>query len=90
MTGPSVPQRVGARVRAARKAADMTQAQLAARVGVTRGAISRLEAGGRDTTVTRLAAICEVLDLDLIDLSASGPARTAPAEAQRSTSPEAA
>lgn len=90
MTGPSVPQQVGALVSAARKAAGMTQAQLAARVGVTRGAISRLEAGARDTTVTRLTAICEVLDLDLIDLSAPGSARTAPAEAQAGTNPEAA
>ena len=65
MTGSTVPQRVGQRVREARKAAGMTQAELGQRVGVTPSAIAHLEAGIRDTTVTRLTAIAEVLGLDL-------------------------
>lgn len=61
--GLSVPQRVGQRVREARKAAGMTQAELGEEIGVTGAAIAHLEAGTRDTTVTRLTAIAQVLDL---------------------------
>ena len=70
MSALTVPQRVGRAVREAREAAGMTQAGLGARVGVTGPAIGHIEAGIRDTTVTRLAAIAEVLHLDLGDLLA--------------------
>jgi len=65
VNGPTVPQQVGSRVREAREAAGMTQAQLALRAGFTRGAIGHLETGRRDTTVTRLVAIAGIVHLDL-------------------------
>jgi putative transcriptional regulator len=68
MTGLTVPQRVGQRIREARTAAGMTQAELGEQVGVTAAQIAHLEAGVRDTTVTRFAGIVQVLHLDLRDL----------------------
>lgn len=63
-----IPELIGGRVRAARQREGMSQAELAQRIGVTRSAVSHLEAGHRDTTVTRLAAIVRVLPVDLSDV----------------------
>lgn len=60
----SVRAQVGARIREAREAAKMTQAQLGAAAGVTRSMIEHLERGRADTTVTRLVAIAAALGLE--------------------------
>ena len=64
----TVPEIVGQRVREGRMAAGMTQAELGSLVGVTRSGIAHLEAGVRDTTVSRLAAIAAVIKVDLRDV----------------------
>lgn len=45
----------------ARKEAGLTGAQLAERLGVTQGMVSRWESGANSLTVTRLAEIAEAL-----------------------------
>jgi transcriptional regulator with XRE-family HTH domain len=50
-------------LRQARKAAGLKQAELASALGITQAAISLIESGGRDTTLTMAchwAAICKV------------------------------
>lgn len=47
---------------------DMSQEQLANRIGSTKSSISRWETGERDTTAGVLAAIAEALQCDVPDL----------------------
>jgi DNA-binding XRE family transcriptional regulator len=56
---------VGRRVRGARLAAGLSQAQLAQRIGMTRSSVSNLEAGRQDMNITRIAGILSALGLDL-------------------------
>lgn len=56
---------VGEQVRAARRAAGLTQRELAARVGTGRAEISRVECGGTGTTLTTLLKIAEAMDLNV-------------------------
>jgi DNA-binding XRE family transcriptional regulator len=72
MTGLTVQQRVGMRVRAAREAARLTQQELAGMIGLARSSVANLEAGNQDITVSRLAMLAEVLKLDLADLIREG------------------
>jgi transcriptional regulator with XRE-family HTH domain len=72
MTGLTVQQRVGMRVRAAREAARLTQQELAGMIGLARSSVANLEAGKQDITVSRLAMLAEVLKLDLADLIREG------------------
>lgn len=65
-------RRAGARVRAARESAGMSQAQLAERIGLVRSSVSNLEAGRQDMTISRLAGIAAVLSLDLAELVTLG------------------
>jgi len=53
-------------VRAARERADITQEELAARIGNTQPAIARLEAGGVTPNLTTLRRIAAALGLDLV------------------------
>ena len=60
---------IGQRVRAARVAATLSQAQLAQRVGVAQAAISRIERDEtRDPGVLIVAGIARALDLSLDEL----------------------
>lgn len=61
-------RRAGVRVRDARKAAGMTQQQLADRIGIARSSVANLEAGRQDMTISRLAGIALILNLDLAAL----------------------
>lgn len=64
-------RRVGEHIRAARQAAEMTQAQLAEKLGLTRTSIVNLEAGRQDIGLSRLAALTSILKLDLLALVAA-------------------
>ncbi|MBI3770848.1 MAG: helix-turn-helix transcriptional regulator [Deltaproteobacteria bacterium] len=57
---------IAERVRHARERLDMTQAQLAARIGSTQPAVARLEAGGVTPNLDTLHRIAEALGLELI------------------------
>lgn len=56
---------VGDQVRDARKAAGLTQRELAARMGTSQAAIARLEAGGVGATLTTLQNVATALDLEV-------------------------
>lgn len=55
---------LGQRLRAARERRRITQAELAARVGVSRATIARLEAGDLVVSLAILVRVLEVLALD--------------------------
>lgn len=56
------------RMKAARVASDMSQADLAAAVGATRQTIGLIEAGGYNPSLKLCIAICKVLGCTLDDL----------------------
>ncbi|MDO5503739.1 MAG: helix-turn-helix transcriptional regulator [Actinomycetia bacterium] len=56
------------RMKLARIAHDMTQADLAGAVGVTRQTISMIEAGAHNPTLKLCIDICRTLDTDLNSL----------------------
>lgn len=56
------------RIKLARVACDMSQAQLAEAVGVTRQTIGLIEAGGYNPTLNLCIAICKVLGKTLDEL----------------------
>lgn len=55
-------------MKAARAAADLSQADLAQTVGVTRQTIGLIEAGGYNPTLNLCVAICKALRVTLNDL----------------------
>ena len=64
----SVPGKKNLRMKAARAAAGLSQADLAEAVGVTRQTIGLIEAGGYNPTLNLCVAICKVLRVTLNDL----------------------
>lgn len=56
------------KLKAARAERDMTQAELAAAVGVTRQTMNAIEKGEYNPTIKLCRAICRVLDRTLDDL----------------------
>ena len=63
---------VGGKVRDARKAAGLSQRELAARMGTSQAAVARLEAGGVGATLTTLQKTAAALDLKVtVELSAA-------------------
>lgn len=56
------------KLKAARAEKDMTQAELAAAVGVTRQTMNAIEKGEYNPTIKLCRAICRVLDRTLDDL----------------------
>ena len=78
MTGLTVQQRVGMRVRAARSAAGMTQEEVGQRIGLVRSSVANLEAGNQDMPISKLAALAAVLQLDLADLIREGDLPASP------------
>lgn len=68
---------IGSNVRRLRKAAGVSQAELANRMGVDRAYVSGLELGQRNPTAITLWHLAEALDVQLVDLVAA-PARTRP------------
>jgi ribosome-binding protein aMBF1 (putative translation factor) len=56
---------VGKRVREARKAAGLSQRELARRMGTSQAAVDRLEAGGVGATLTTLQRVATALGLEV-------------------------
>lgn len=63
-----MPAKKNLRMKAARAAAGLSQADLAEAVGVTRQTIGLIEAGGYNPTLNLCVAICKVLRVTLNDL----------------------
>lgn len=57
--------RVGEQIRDAREAAELSQRELAQRMGTSKAAIARLEAGGVGATLTTLQRAASALNLDI-------------------------
>lgn len=62
-TPSGAPVRVGARLRACRKAQGLTIEQVAAATGLTRGFLSRVERDETSPSVSTLVTLCQVLSL---------------------------
>jgi transcriptional regulator with XRE-family HTH domain len=62
---PGLAERVGARIRELRLDAEMTQRQLADRIGVHRPVMGRIERGIHQTDLRTIALIADVLGLDV-------------------------
>lgn len=67
-------KRVGARLRTARVNAGLTQAEVAALIEVGRSSVANMEAGRQELTVSRLAILASVLEVDLAGLVGEGEA----------------
>lgn len=63
-----MPSKKNLRMKAARAAAGLSQADLAKAVGVTRQTIGLIEAGGYNPTLNLCVAICKALRVTLNDL----------------------
>lgn len=63
-----MPGKKNLRMKAARAAIGLSQADLAKAVGVTRQTIGLIEAGGYNPTLNLCVAICKVLRVTLNDL----------------------
>ncbi len=63
---------IGARVKVARKCRDMTQAQVAAKMGISQPRFAQLELGRGQWTVEQLARAARVLGIDLAHLADHG------------------
>lgn len=63
-----MPAKKNLRMKAARAAAGLSQADLAQIVGVTRQTIGLIEAGGYNPTLNLCVAICKALRVTLNDL----------------------
>ena len=70
-----VRQIVGLSVRRCRRAAGISQAELAARMGVDRAYISGLELGQRNPTVITLWHLAKALGVDFRQIFREGPIR---------------
>lgn len=62
-----------ARLRVAREAAGITQAEIAARSGIATSNISRIESGEVDLRISTLTRILEAMDLELEFTSQTAP-----------------
>ena len=63
---------LGLHIKSRRKNLDMTQKQLAEKVGVTDVTISRYENGEREPSFTEFIKLCEVLGMKLDDFTGKG------------------
>ena len=72
------PQQLGPLLRALRKQAGLTQADVAGQLGVTRQAVSELENRAESATFERLMRLCAVLGVEIAlqPRATSRPART--------------
>ena len=58
----------GKKIKLARITADLNQAQLAEKVGLQQAALSQIESGRREITVTQLMTFAEALDVEAVTL----------------------
>lgn len=67
---PSLPRKLGARIRALRLEADITQEQLAWDCDLSKPYLSQVEAGKRLPSLRTLSALADRLDIEIVDLLA--------------------
>ena len=65
-------QELGARIRNARKAKGLTQAQLAEKIGIKRATLSKYETGAIEPSITHLSVIASWLGVGFYDLLGKG------------------
>lgn len=75
----AIPEQLGPILKAARKAAGLTQAALAARLGVSQSRVSDMEANPRSLDLGQFLALLSFLDLEMLL-----QAKQAPSESGRS------
>ena len=78
----NVCQRFGQRIRELRAEREVTQEELAERVGIFRTYMSRIETGVANPTLTLVQALADALKVPvatLFEVSAKGSAKTVPA-----------
>jgi len=68
---------LGVRIRAARKAAGLSQRQLARRLGVKQGAVSQWERGQTEPSVRHFIAMVHLLGPSLLELDDEAPDQAA-------------
>lgn len=86
LTDDAVLRELGARLAAARLAANLTQAQLATQAGIAKRTVERLESGAVASQVSALLRVCRVLGLlERLDLLVpeSGPSPLAQLKLKR-------
>jgi len=66
-------QRIGSVIRAARQRRGWTQAQLAAALGTSQSAITRIEQGNQNLSLEMLSRIGKALDSEIVSLGHAGP-----------------
>lgn len=64
--------KIGQLIQEKRLAKDMTQTQLAQKIGTSQSAINRIERGGQNISLEMLARISDVLSSDIVMLNRSG------------------
>lgn len=69
------PRRIGRGLKSARRASGLSQADVAARAGVSREALTRLEAGQHAARTDTLTAVLDVLGYELAFLPRSAQAQ---------------
>ncbi|AIM37414.1 hypothetical protein KO02_12480 [Sphingobacterium sp. ML3W] len=58
---------IGSEIQKARKEAGMTQEELAIKVGFsTRNALANVESGAKAVSISKIAQICEILNLETV------------------------
>jgi HTH-type transcriptional regulator/antitoxin HipB len=62
----TVPSQIGEIVRARRKAHKLSQADLAATLGISQSRLSAMEQNPENLPLSRLITVCNVLGLDLV------------------------
>lgn len=71
-----LPKAIGRAIAKYRRAAGMTQAQLAERLDLSNDAVSRLERGNIALSVTRLVELAEIFGCEATDLLTDGSTRS--------------
>jgi len=71
---------LGGRVQRGRKRANLSQAELAERLGLTRASIANLEAGRQRPSALHAAILADVLDVPLQDLLPQAPGMADPVQ----------
>ena len=84
MAHPSLSHDLLARLAHARKAANLTQAELAERAGLSRMTVQRLESGSLDPRLSTLQELVRVLNMELHAVQAEPAEPAAQAEAAES------
>lgn len=59
---------LGSRIRAARLACGLSQAELASKIGMTRSSVANLESGRQDMTISKLSAACLITGANLAEI----------------------